>query len=72
MNASDKKALHVSILKNFSQIHFVCVCVKFLNVGMWQTMCQCQLNSGTVILPSIEYEKASFKNILLVSLTHLS
>lgn len=26
MNAGDKKALHVSILKNFSQIHFVCVC----------------------------------------------
>lgn len=52
--------------------YILCVCVKFLNVGMWQTMCQCQLNSGTVILPSIEYEKASFKNILLVSLTHLS
>lgn len=26
MNAGDKKALHVSILKNFSQIHFVCLC----------------------------------------------
>lgn len=71
MNAGDKKKLCMSLyLRILVKYNFLCV--KFLTVDMWQIMCQCQLNSGTMILPFIECEKASFKNILPVSLTRLS